>query len=622
MAYKTIASGVWWGDSPTIYFTFAYDKYRSGADMYYKIKTTMSGVSGAAYFGYNIVQYTNCGGATNQYWIKDNSPSQWSSYSRETPWLKVSNKTSGSVPLSINIFSSTGSSRNITWNYTLDIDPAAAEISVADFDVDEGFTPQLTIFNEDFTNNLSVSLGDTLIKSVEAYTSGAVTFTTAELNTIYGLMSTVKSAVFSITVSTYSGETLIGSNTAAPTGSISNANPIIPAVYVRTQDANDVTYALTGNRSKFIKGYSTLKLVFYQNPSAVKGASIVSFVVNGVIYPYVSNFFLLLENYDQSSVDISVIDSRQNSASLTRTLNLIDYTPLTATSQSYKRDDNDVGEQTKFRFEGTIFEGSFGAVDNAITTTSYTYKNENSDPVTGSTVITPTVTDGVFKFNDYLQADGVQGGFNVDDNYTVAITVSDKLSSLTITYLVFAGTPAVKIKKNLITALNFSPQLEAPNPLPVKGGGTGAISFPEDSFLLGSGTSALQTKTADEALTLIGAQKKPVLLWENASPNSSFANQTVSVPTISAYTYIAVFYKINETSTAGVMMAVVKYATNAEFYVQGSLRNDDYNPHFYTRPVTLYSDSVTFGKGYLDTTEGYHIQRNTVAIPVYIYGIL
>lgn len=616
MAYKTIASGVWWGDSPTIYFTFAYDKYRSGADMFYKIKTTISSVSGAAYFGYNIVQDTNCGGATNRYWIKDSDPSQWSSYSRETPWLKVSNKTSGSVPLSINIFSSTGSSRNITWNYTLEIDPAAAEISVADFDVDTGFTPQLTLFNGDFTNNLSVSLGDTLIKTIETYTSGTVTFTTAELNTIYGLMSTVNSAAFTVTVSTYSGSTLIGSNKATPTGSITNADPIIPTVYVGTQDTNETTYALTGNRSKYIKGFSTLRLAFLQNPIAKKGASLVSFVINGVIYPYASNFSLLLENYAQGTVDISVIDSRQNSASLTKTLNLVDYAPLAATRQSYQRDNNDVGEQTKFSFEGTIFEGSFGAANNEITATSYTYKNENGAPVTGSTVITPTVADGVFKFSGYLQADGTQGGFNVDDNYTVVITVSDKLSNVSFTYSVFAGTPAVKIKKNLITALNFSPELKAPNPLPITGGGTGATSFLSDSFLLGNGTSAFQAKTADEVVTLLGAVEKPVLLWENASPTSSFAEQTVSL-NLSAYDFflVAVLAASNNSNTSYNIGA--KSPLN---YSDGNscLAAESYDMHAYRR-AKFYDDRIEFysANKFSSSNAG---GDNSKAIPYKIWG--
>ena len=617
MAFKTIASGVWWGDSPTIYFTFAYDKYRSGADMFYKIKTTISSVSGAAYFGYNIVQDTNCGGATNRYWIKDSDPSQWSSYSRETPWLKVSNKTSGSVPLSINIFSSTGSSRNITWNYTLEIDPAAAEISVADFDVDTGFTPQLTIFNGDFTNNLSVSLGDTLIKTIETYTSGTVTFTTAELNTIYGLMSTVNSAAFTVTVSTYSGSTLIGSNKATPTGSITNADPIIPTVYVVTQDTNETTYALTGNRSKYIKGFSTLRLAFMQNPIAKKGASLVSFVINGVIYPYASNFSLLLENYAQGTVDISVIDSRQNSASLTKTLNLVDYAPLAATRQSYQRDNNDVGEQTKFSFEGTIFEGSFGAAGNEITATSYTYKNENGDPVTGSTVITPTVANGVFKFSGYLQADGTQGGFNVNDNYTVVITVSDKLSSINFVYTVFAGTPAIKIKKNLITALNFSPVLEAPNPLPVAGGGTGAASFPSDSFLLGNGTSAFQAKTADEVVTFLGAVKKPVLLWENASPTSAFSNQSLDLENNQNYSFFLVELK----SKAGKLYSHLSLMPNRVGYDEYLLALDRDSWFGYRHAAVTNTGLVFYNGGYVYLGELNESSNNNYGIPTNIWGV-
>lgn len=152
--------------------------------------------------------------------------------------------------------------------------------------------------------------------------------------------------------------------------------------------------------------------------------------------------------------------------------------------------------------------------------------------------------------------------------------------------------------------------------LPVSKGGTGATSFPSDSFLLGNGTSAFQAKTADEVVTLLGAVKKPVLLWENASPTSSFAEQTVSL-NLSAYDFflVAVLAASNNSNTSYNIGA--KSPLN---YSDGNtcLAAESYDMHAYRR-AKFYDDRIEFyGANKFSSTNA--SGDNSKAIPYKIWG--
>lgn len=76
----SLASNVTWGasyGSPTITVSFDYEYQRSGADMQYRIKTTVNAVSGQRYFGYPIYQDITLDGTKKETkTLKSASPSQ------------------------------------------------------------------------------------------------------------------------------------------------------------------------------------------------------------------------------------------------------------------------------------------------------------------------------------------------------------------------------------------------------------------------------------------------------------------------------------------------------------------------------------------------------------------
>lgn len=76
-------------------------------------------------------------------------------------------------------------------------------------------------------------------------------------------------------------------------------------------------------------------------------------------------------------------------------------------------------------------------------------------------------------------------------------------------------------------------------------GGTGRSTLTSGSYLVGNGTSAVNMKTKDQVKEDLGIKNYAdiVLLWENASPSSSFNAQTISL-NLSEYDYIEIDFKL------------------------------------------------------------------------------
>lgn len=120
----------WTSETPAIYVNIYYEYQRSGSDMQYRTKLVIEPVKGQSYFGWQIIaNITSEGVQRANPVIKQNSPSQWTSNIEWTSdWWTVSNKTSGSSSLSVQLYSN-GSSRNQTYNYSMYVAPAYTSVS-------------------------------------------------------------------------------------------------------------------------------------------------------------------------------------------------------------------------------------------------------------------------------------------------------------------------------------------------------------------------------------------------------------------------------------------------------------------------------------------------------------
>lgn len=326
MAFVNLTSKSW-GSSPDITITPSYEMQRNGADMQYRIRVTAGTVTGQSYFGYPIylkVYLQNS--LKDTHTLKSASPSQWSSnivYTSE--WFTISNKTSGTTSLSLNIYSGSGSTRNETYSYTLPIEPAASVLgSISSFTFGNAINIPITKYNSGFYDVLTISVGGTTIKTINGITNGYdVSFTSSELTNIYSkLPSATKGTVtFKLTTKTSSSGSTVGTSTKTATGTIpSSVKPTISGITL-----TEATSGLASKFGAFIQNKSTITGTV--NASAGSGSSISAYktTINGSSYTSKTFTTGLLKTSGSNTVSITVTDKRGRTETYSTTFNVLAY---------------------------------------------------------------------------------------------------------------------------------------------------------------------------------------------------------------------------------------------------------------------------------------------------------
>lgn len=254
----SLGSARWTSSAPNITLSFAYEKQRSGADMQYRAQVTVSSVSGSHYFGYPIYLNLSIGGTLRTtVTLKAASPSQWTSAITYTsPWYTVSNKTTGTTPVSFNVYSGLGSSRAATYSYDMGVDAAASTISATNGTLGTALTLSLTRYNASFTDTITYQCGTASGTVKSGSTATSVAWNTSNGNTVAlaAQNTTGQSVEVTFTVTTYSGSTVVGTNTAKVTMAIPSS--VKPSVALNVWDA--AGYFSTYDA--YVQGYSKLRI--------------------------------------------------------------------------------------------------------------------------------------------------------------------------------------------------------------------------------------------------------------------------------------------------------------------------------------------------------------------------
>lgn len=148
------------------------------------------------------------------------------------------------------------------------------------------------------------------------------------------------------------------------------ANPA-PTLNPTVTDSNDVTYALTGDRSKLVKYHSNTKVTF--GAAAVKGATLKSKKVTCATQALTADG--TMQGVESGTFSFSATDSRGNTTAKTVTKDMVNYVRLSCNLGDGMPD----GEGT-FALEvtGACFYGSFGAVDNTLAV-EYRYRVQGAE---------------------------------------------------------------------------------------------------------------------------------------------------------------------------------------------------------------------------------------------------
>lgn len=415
-----------WGSNPDIPVSFAYEKQRSGADMQYRVQVTVSPISGSSYFGYPIYAglYIN-GSHVKSVTLKDASPSRWdNAITYTSEWYTVSNKTSGTTAVAINMYSGSGSSRNNTYSYSMAVDSVASKVSASDGTLSTTLYLTVTRYDTSFTHTITYTCCDTITCTTGYVCQNSKADTVAWDNAngnVSHLASYNKwgqSVTVTFTITTYDGTTVVGTDSTTVTMAI--PPEVRPDVALSVDDAT----AYKATYGGYVQGWSRLKLT--ATPTLAHDSPIVRyyFSVDGVTYTesggsYIKDATCVVPNVIQGSntqsVSTKVRDYRGRSSDwISADIAVLPYSNPSVTVLAYRCDSSGAedaeGEYMRVGFNASIAD--LNGKNSASYSLTYTGA---SSPITG-------------KGTSYLSA---VIPCDVSKTWSVQVTVSDDLSSTT-----------------------------------------------------------------------------------------------------------------------------------------------------------------------------------------------
>lgn len=370
-------ASVTWGSGPKIYMAFAYEKRRSGADMQYRVNVSISPLTGTHYFGYPIyLGLTINGASVGATALKASSPSQWSSaISYTSDWYTVKNKTSGTTAVVFNVYSGYGSSRNETYPYTMDVDPAFSKISASNGTLSTTLNLTVTRYNTGFTHTITYKCGTATGTVVDKSTAGTVAWDTTNGNTLSLASQNIsgQSVNVTFTITTYNGTAVVGTNST--TVSMAIPATVKPSVSLKVEDA--AGYLAT--YGAYVQGWSKLKIT--ATPTLAYNSPIDTYVItaDGKSYDTSPVTTGVVQGKDKQTVTAKVTDKRSRpSEEVSVNIDVLEYSKPSVTPIAYRC--NSSGEEDP--------EGAYMRVGFTSTIASLNDKNSASYTITyGSTPI-------------------------------------------------------------------------------------------------------------------------------------------------------------------------------------------------------------------------------------------
>lgn len=313
----------------------------------------------------------------------------------------------------------------------------ASNVSCATGNIGSNTTITITKANSSFTHTLTYSFGS-LTGTIATNTSSA-TVSWAIPTSFYAQIPNASSGSGTITCTTYSGGTSLGTRTCGFTVNVANSSPTVSMSVI---DSNSATLALTGSNTKFIKYYSQAKATI--TTTAKNSAAITSTTFTSGVKSATSTTVsptLYINDIESASFSATTKDSRGLSGSVSTTLTLVDYVKLAITSLTVARPTS-TSTTVNLVMNGNYFNSTFGSVANTLTLV-WKYRLKGASTwITGATK-TPTRTGNTFSLSTSLGTN-----FDYSSAYEFTFTVTDKLMTSTSARIVEVGTPLMEIDKD------------------------------------------------------------------------------------------------------------------------------------------------------------------------------
>lgn len=379
-------------------------KSQSIAGNYSIISWTLSAVGGSASYYYHHKERLWIYGA----WRWDNSTNtKRYKGTIASGTIQINHDSAGKASFNATLYGAIyTSSQNVSGSgsWTLPDIPRVSDLSLNKTSVPADGTTEViataTKKSSSFTDTITVKLGD-YSKTVTSGT--AFTIPMSWINAISGT-----SATATVTVTTKSGSTTIGSKSANLTITVpSSVKPAINEIDI----AEAVSKVTSSFGARFVKGLSQLNITV--DADGIYGSTIKSYstTVDGVNYIQQAFTSNVINAVGELSVKTKVTDSRGRSAELTEKINVIDYMPPVITDIDYYYCDSDgtknsTGTNTKVIISYKVYSvdgqntKSLTLSYKKVTDETYTERTLTLTDWTGTveTIIANTVSDVTYEY--------------------------------------------------------------------------------------------------------------------------------------------------------------------------------------------------------------------------------
>lgn len=311
--------------------------------------------------------------------------------------------------------------------------PRTSSVTCADGNIGSATTININRASSTFTHTLEYNFQGLTgtIATKTANTSIGWTIPTS----FYSKIPNANSGSGTITCSTYSGDTLIGTSTCPFNAFVINSNPTISGT---VEDTNTSAIQATGDKNKLIRYISNAKVVI--TATAKNSATISSVkVVNGSQTKTTATS--TINAVDSGTFNLSCIDSRGLSASATVTKTLVEYIKPVITGVILNRPST-TSNTINASVQGLCFNGSFGAKTNSFEL-KWRYKKSTDTSWGNYTTVTATRTGNNFTFSGELGKN-----FSYTEAFNFEFVLSDYFMSNTYSVTVTRGLPIIDIGKD------------------------------------------------------------------------------------------------------------------------------------------------------------------------------
>lgn len=321
------------------------------------------------------------------------------------------------------------------------------------------FSVPTTRYVEAYKDKLTIKIGNDIVATRNEYTSGKVTFSEDELKVIYSKMNT-NTVQFTFVLQTFNDQTKIGIDSVKYVkGTLSEIDRAPTFTDFSWENIDQKTLSLAGSNKRIVQGQSNIEISINNVQKAVgrKGAIIVKYIATIGLQTAETNDLdsiatIVINNVDNPVITVFAVDNRGNSSVVTKAVtNFIYYVPITKNNLVCSRSENGIGKIVTLDLEGSFSNVDFGLSSNAIKSIVYKYRITGTDAwITGNTQISATVEENNYKLNQVISGDLGANGFSQDKSFEIYVEIHDKLTVVSDTFILSAGSPAIALYGNCV----------------------------------------------------------------------------------------------------------------------------------------------------------------------------